>query len=130
MRVPKQDFGGIHTALGRQPGFISVDVIHHADQLPSDYLLLVKFVRALTPASAPTHAPAPKTRLPAFWKSVVLSISLVYPMIVLLDWLLDPIIGGLPTYAQIFVIVVALSTLLTWPIMPCATRLLKGWLDK
>ena len=66
--------------------------------------------------------------LPAFWKRVVLSIACVYPMIMLLSRAFEPIIGAWPPAGQIFVVVVVLSALLTWPIMPHATRLLKPWL--
>ena len=67
-------------------------------------------------------------RMPAFWKRVILSIACVYPMIIMLSWAFAPIIGSWPPAGQIFVVVVVLSTLLTWPIMPYATRLLKPWL--
>jgi len=66
--------------------------------------------------------------LPAFWKRVVLSTACVYPMILLLIWAFSPVIGDWSQPAQIFVVVVVLSTLMTWPIMPYATRLLKPWL--
>jgi len=68
--------------------------------------------------------------LPAYWKRVLLSIACVYPMIMLLEWALDPVIGGLPPAARILLVVVVLSALLTWPIMPFATRILRSWLFK
>lgn len=67
-------------------------------------------------------------RLPAFWKRVILNIACVYPMIILLSWAFAPITESLPPPGQIFVVVVVLSTLLTWPIMPYVTRRLKPWL--
>tara|TARA_R110002110_G_scaffold415612_4_gene651942 strand:- start:20492 stop:20797 length:306 start_codon:yes stop_codon:yes gene_type:complete len=65
---------------------------------------------------------------PAFWRRVILGTACVYPMIILLSWAFALIIGSWPPAAQIFAVVVVLSTLLTWPIMPYATRLLKPWL--
>lgn len=67
-------------------------------------------------------------RMPAFWKRVILSIACVYPMIIFLSWAFAPIIESWPPAGQTFVVVVVLSTLLTWPIMPHVTRLLKSWL--
>ncbi len=70
----------------------------------------------------------PQQEMPAIWKRVVLSIGCVYPMIIFFSWAFSPIIGTWPPAGQIFVVVVVLSALLTWPIMPYATRLLRPWL--
>lgn len=67
-------------------------------------------------------------RIPTFWKRVILSIACVYPMIIILSWVFAPIIESWPPASQVFVVVVVLSTLLTWPIMPYMTRILKPWL--
>ncbi len=74
------------------------------------------------------RASSSQHELPAFWKRVVLSIACVYSMIVFLSWAFGPIIGSWPPAGQIFLIAIVLSALLTWPIMPYATRLLKPWL--
>ncbi|WP_085909061.1 antibiotic biosynthesis monooxygenase [Kiloniella majae] len=66
--------------------------------------------------------------LPPIWKRIVLSVIGVYPMLILLLELTAPIIGSLPQLLQVFIIVVVLSTLLTWPIMPWLSRLLQPWL--
>lgn len=65
---------------------------------------------------------------PAFWKLVLLSAGCVYPLIILLNWMLAPIIGSWLRDLQILVVVLALSVLLTWPVMPYATKLLRPWL--
>ncbi len=70
----------------------------------------------------------PRQEMPAFWKRVVLSVACVYPMILFLDWVLGPLIGAWPPAARILAVVILLSTVLTWPIMPYASRLLKPWL--
>jgi len=74
------------------------------------------------------RASLPQHIMPAFWKRVVLSIACVYPMIIFLSSSFGPIIGTWPPALQIFVVVVVLSALLTWPIMPYATRFLRPWL--
>ncbi len=65
---------------------------------------------------------------PAFWKLVLLSTGCVYPLIMLLNWVLAPTVGSWPRDLQILIVVCALSVLLTWPVMPYATRLLRPWL--
>ena len=69
-------------------------------------------------------------RKPQFWKEVVVGTAVVYPMILILNFLLDPLIGGLPAYAAIFVVVVALSAMLACPIMPLVNSRLHPWLFK
>ncbi|WP_417454637.1 antibiotic biosynthesis monooxygenase [Kiloniella sp.] len=66
--------------------------------------------------------------LPPIWKRIVLSVIGVYPMLILLLELIGPIIGFLPRLAQDFILVVVLSALLTWPVMPFLSRLLRPWL--
>ena len=65
---------------------------------------------------------------PAFWKQVVLGVITVYPMILILNFILKPITGNLPWLASLFISVVVLSSLLTYPVMPVATKLLSNWL--
>lgn len=50
---------------------------------------------------------------PAFWKLVLLSAGCVYPLIILLNWLLALIISSWPRDLQILIVVLALSVLLT-----------------
>ena len=69
-----------------------------------------------------------KARTPAFWKQVVLGVVTVYPMILLLDALLVFALGPQPKELSILIVVVILSALLTYPIMPFATWLLRKWL--
>jgi len=67
-------------------------------------------------------------RHPMFWKQVVLGVVTVYPMILLLDALLVYTFAALPKELSIFIVVCILSVLLTYPIMPFATWLLRRWL--
>ncbi|NIB40824.1 hypothetical protein HBA55_14580 [Pseudomaricurvus alkylphenolicus] len=68
--------------------------------------------------------------LPPYWKRALLTISCVYPMIMLLTLSLDPLIGDLPQALAIFVIVVLLASSLTHPILPWANRVMAPWLHK
>ncbi|UWQ89646.1 antibiotic biosynthesis monooxygenase [Rhodobacteraceae bacterium M382] len=65
---------------------------------------------------------------PAFWKQVVLSILVVYPSILLLGPILDPINSRLNDLMATLVTVAVLSILLTYPLMPWASKLLRNWL--
>ena len=69
-----------------------------------------------------------EVRRPAFWKQAVLGVVTVYPMILLLDALLLYALAPLPKELSIFIVVCILSMLLTYPIMPFATWLLRKWL--
>ncbi len=65
---------------------------------------------------------------PAFWKQVVLGVMTVYPLILILNVLLSPITNHLPLKVSLLLTVVVLSALLTWPVMPYASKLLGNWL--
>lgn len=71
-----------------------------------------------------------KEKSPPLWKETLLGTVVVYPMILLLNWLLDPLIGGLPTNTAIFIVVVVLSALLANPVMPFVNRISSSWLHK
>lgn len=66
--------------------------------------------------------------LPPAWKRTAMSAAAVYPMLMLLMALSTPIIGGLPQFLQVLIIVIVLSALLTWPIMPWLSKVLRPWL--
>ncbi|MEH6526428.1 MAG: hypothetical protein V7723_10165 [Sneathiella sp.] len=69
-----------------------------------------------------------KMLVPPYWKRVVMSIIGVYPMLLLLLGISGPVIGSLPKPAQTLIIVVILSSLLAWPIMPLISKALRPWL--
>ncbi|MGZ0187855.1 MAG: hypothetical protein ACKVH0_07600, partial [Alphaproteobacteria bacterium] len=74
------------------------------------------------------HAKGVEPRMPPAWKRIVLSVIAVYPMLMLLSTLGAPIIGDLPQPLQVLIVVVVLSALLTWPIMPWLSKALRPWL--
>lgn len=76
------------------------------------------------PKSSPEHLQAP------YWKRVCIGVLCVFPLINLLRWLLSPITVHLPDSLALLFNVVVLSSLLTYPVMPLATRLLRNWLYK
>lgn len=74
------------------------------------------------------HAEGAAPHLPPAWKRTAMSAAAVYPMLMLLMALSSPIIGGLPQFLQVLIIVIVLSALLTWPIMPWLSKVLRPWL--
>lgn len=74
------------------------------------------------------HVAGAEPALPLYWKRVVLGVLGVYPMLMILQPLSRPLVSGLPQPLQIFVVVVVLSCLITWPIMPTLGKYLRGWL--
>ena len=69
-----------------------------------------------------------KLKEPPFWKQVIIGVICVYPLVMLLNWLLGPPMNAFPREIAILVNVVILSSLLTYPVMPWITRLLRVWL--
>ena len=65
---------------------------------------------------------------PPFWKRVIVGVVCVYPLIILLNWALGPITSPFPNKIALLFNVVILSSLLTYPVMPWVTRLLRQWL--
>ncbi len=65
---------------------------------------------------------------PPIWKQVFIGVICVYPLILLLNLVLAPLTGGLPSKFALLLNVVFLSTLLAYPVMPWVTGLLKTWL--
>lgn len=65
---------------------------------------------------------------PPRWKMALVTILGVYPASLLVPWLLNPLIGGMPKLMQAIFIAVGIVTLLTWVIMPVLVKVLKPWL--
>jgi len=74
----------------------------------------------------PNRKQSPKE--PPFWKQVIIGIICVYPLVLLLTWILGPVTEGFPREIAILINVIILSALLTYPVMPWVTRLLRAWL--
>ncbi|MGA7933929.1 MAG: antibiotic biosynthesis monooxygenase [Kovacikia sp.] len=71
---------------------------------------------------------AQKLIQPSFYKKVVLGVLTVYPLILLADVLLGPFLKPLPPLLGLLISVTFVSVLLTYPVMPWLTWLLRFWL--
>lgn len=65
---------------------------------------------------------------PAYYKQVILGVVTVYPLILLANTLLGPALQGLPFLLELFISVIFVSALLTYPVMPWLTKRLHFWL--
>ncbi|OLP17152.1 antibiotic biosynthesis monooxygenase [Leptolyngbya sp. 'hensonii'] len=65
---------------------------------------------------------------PAYYKKVIIGILSVYPLIVLSNLLLGPLLAGLPPLLGLLISVSLVSALLTYPVMPWLTQWLEFWL--
>lgn len=75
----------------------------------------------------PQH-PAQSVVQPAYYKQVIVGAIAVYPLIVLASALLGPVLKGLHPQLALFISVLFVSALLTYPVMPMLTHLLNFWL--
>lgn len=65
---------------------------------------------------------------PAFYKLVVLGMLAVYPLVLFTNLILDPILKSVPYLAGVFISVLAICILMTYPVLPILERLLNSWL--
>jgi uncharacterized protein len=75
---------------------------------------------------APPGVPASPPR----WKMAIVTVLGVWPVSLLVSWLLMPLIGRQPPMLQALVIAVGIVILLTWVVMPVLVRILKPWLEQ
>jgi antibiotic biosynthesis monooxygenase (ABM) superfamily enzyme len=65
---------------------------------------------------------------PPYYKQVIIGVITVYPLILLSNLLLSPLLQGLPALLSLLISVVFVSALLTYPVMPYLTKMLTFWL--
>jgi len=65
---------------------------------------------------------------PPYYKKVVLGVLSVYPLIILANFVLSPFLQSLNSYLGLLISVIFVSALLTYPVMPKLTELLRFWL--
>ena len=65
---------------------------------------------------------------PPKWKTAVLSAVAIYPIISVIPATLAPLVGALPGWLARLAVVVVMTPLMTWGVMPLLTRLFRPWL--
>ena len=73
---------------------------------------------------APPGIPASPPR----WKMAIVTVLGVWPVSMLVSWLLKPLIADLSPLLQALVVAVGIVILLTWGVMPVLVRILGPWL--
>ena len=68
------------------------------------------------------------TQAPPKYKSAILVLLGLYPLVLLLNALLRPLVGSWPTELRVLVSLVISVPLMVWVVMPQLTRLFFGWL--
>lgn len=90
-------------------------------QLPSGLELWFTLPNAQTEPRSPLPSPP-------YYKQVVLGVLAVYPLILLANRLLGPLLVGLPSLLALLISVIFVSALLTYPVMPWLSKGLAFWL--
>lgn len=70
----------------------------------------------------------PVAAKPSPHKMAITLVAVVYVLLSAVQWVLAPLIAGLPSAMAMFIVVAIQVVLLTYIVMPQVTRLLKGWL--
>jgi antibiotic biosynthesis monooxygenase (ABM) superfamily enzyme len=65
---------------------------------------------------------------PPRWKMALVTLLGVWPTSMLVSWLLNPLVGGLPGSLQALLVAAGIVILLTWAVMPMLVRFLSPWL--
>jgi antibiotic biosynthesis monooxygenase (ABM) superfamily enzyme len=66
---------------------------------------------------------------PSRWKMWLVTVTAIYPLILVLFWLLAPRIAHLPLGLRALIFPLVLVTLMTYAVMPAMTRMLRRWLE-
>lgn len=74
-------------------------------------------------------APSSPPPSPPRWKMALVTVVGVYPLSVLLPWLLKPLGGKLPPPIMALPVAIGIVVLLTWAVMPLLVRILRPWLQ-
>ena len=67
---------------------------------------------------------------PPRWKMSIVTVAGVWPVSMLVPWLLNPLASGLPASLQALCMAVGIVILLTWVVMPLLVWLLSPWLQR
>ena len=65
---------------------------------------------------------------PPAWKMAIVTVLAVWPVSILVSWVLQPLIHSLPVPLKALFTAVGIVILLTWVVMPGLVRMLKPWL--
>lgn len=67
-------------------------------------------------------------KMPPRYKTAALVFLGLYPLVLLLDVVLGPLLSGLPAPLRTFISLVVSVSLMVWAVLPALTKLFAGWL--
>ncbi|GIH97653.1 hypothetical protein ACFFMN_43170 [Planobispora siamensis] len=70
------------------------------------------------------------THRPARWKTWLLTVFGIYPVIIALAALTEPVLGHLPAPLRLAVVIPVAVAVMTWLVMPFLTRRCAAWLAR
>lgn len=73
-----------------------------------------------------------KPQRPIYWKQVLITTFTVYPLLMLIQWLLSLLspMQNVPKELAVLAAVFAVASLMVFPVMPLTMKLLGSWLYK
>lgn len=73
-----------------------------------------------------------KPQRPIYWKQVLITTFTVYPLLMIIQWLLSLLspMQNVPKELTVLIAVFAVASLMVFPIMPLTMKLLGSWLYK
>jgi antibiotic biosynthesis monooxygenase (ABM) superfamily enzyme len=81
-------------------------------------------------ASAPTPAARTVATRPRRWKMWVLLTCTIYPLLLLIATLTDPLVHALPPAARFLVVVPLMTASVVWFVLPQIHRVFGPWLTR
>lgn len=70
----------------------------------------------------------PQTTLPPRYKTATLVLMGLYPLVLVLDVILGPVLSGLPKPVAVLISLVVSVAMMVWVVLPRLTQLFEGWL--
>ena len=73
-----------------------------------------------------------KPQKPIYWKQVLITTFTVYPLLMIIEWLLNLLtpMQSVPKEFAVLIAVFAVASLMVFPVMPLMMRVLGSWLYK
>ena len=74
--------------------------------------------------------PSRQQHSPPNWKMALVTVLGVWPVSILVPWLINPFIANQPPWMQALWVAAGIVILLTWVVMPILVRFLRPWLEQ